>query len=449
MDTKVSDNALLYQEKKKTLQKQLEDKQGNVSLYKSTSNLFRSPIQEKKDKKIDVRMFNKVIRVDAQQLIAEVEGMTTYEDLVNETLKHGCLPTVVPELKSITIGGALSGCGIESSSFRYGLVHETIKEAEVLLSNGTIVRCDQYDNSDLFYALPNCYGTLGYVLKVKVQLIPAKKYVKLSHERYSHPGMYFKEMERLCEENRVDYIDGVIFDRNEMYITTGEFVDEVPRVSHYTFMDIFYQSIQKKPEDYLTTLEYIWRWDTDWFWCSKVFHMQNPITRFLLGKWLLGSKTFTKIMHYINRHPKLDNFIKYFRPRTESVIQDVLIPVQHATNFLEFHQNEIGIKPIWICPTKSFSKENRFDFCPLDPNTLYIDFGFWDTVPSNKEEGYYNRLIEKKSMELGGFKSLYSSNYYTPEQFWSLFNQSRYNELKQKYDADKRLRGLYEKVTHR
>ena len=68
------------------------------------------------------------------------------------------------------------------------------------------------------------------------------------------------------------------------YITTGEFVDYAPYTSDYTYMKIYYQSIRKRELDYLTVKDYIWRWDTDWFWCSKVFHAQNPIVRALAGR---------------------------------------------------------------------------------------------------------------------------------------------------------------------
>ena len=57
---------------------------------------------------------------------------------------------------------------------------------------------------------------------------------------------------------------------------------EVPSVSDYTYMDIYYRSIQRKSEDWLTAKDYIWRWDTDWFWCSKHFYVQKPGIRRLL-----------------------------------------------------------------------------------------------------------------------------------------------------------------------
>jgi len=423
---------------------------GHLSLYKETSNLFRSTAKKNQDRKIDLRHFNHVVRVDKENLVAEVEGMTTYEDLVNETLKHGCLPTVVPELKSITIGGALSGVGIESSSFRFGLVHETIKEVVVLLSNSTVVTATpENEYRDLFFALPNAYGTLGYVLKAKVQLILVKKYVKLTHITFSDPAAYLKELDRLCAENRIrgnfSFIDGVVFDQTTQVITVGEFVDEASFTSNYKYRHIYYRSLLTKQEDYLSTLDYIWRWDPDWFWCSKVFFMQNPVLRLLLGKWMLKSTVYTKIMRALDK-PWVGTTLEVMRGKRESIIQDVLIPIQHAPLFLEFFQKEIGIKPIWTCPIHPFSQSARYPLCPLDPDTLYIDFGFWDSVATNQKEGYYNRKIEKMVQALDGFKGLYSSSYYTEEEFWEIFDKPTYHKLKQKYDPEGLLRGLFEKI---
>src|SRR5688572_21321409 len=100
--------------------------ESGVRLDKSTSNLFRDRTPAAA-RRLDVRDFNNVLSVDSARGIVEAEGMTPYVKLVDECLKHGVMPAVVPQLKSITLGGAATGCGIESSSFRYGLVHETVQ----------------------------------------------------------------------------------------------------------------------------------------------------------------------------------------------------------------------------------------------------------------------------------------------------------------------------------
>lgn len=447
-----------YEEKKARvsteIRKNAEKCQNGVVLDKKTSNLFRSSNRRNASKRIDVREFNKVISVDAETFVATVEGMTTYEELVKETLKHGCLPTVVPELKSITIGGALAGCGIESSSFRYGLVHETITEFDVLLGDGSVVTCTaDNDHSALFFAFPNSYGTLGYALKVKVKLIPTKKYVKLTHRRFSESTLFFKELARLCTENREGsqyaYIDSVIFSAHEQIITLGEFADEAPYSSSYQYMNIYYRSLQTREVDYLTTLDYIWRWDADWFWCSKVFGMQNSLLRFIFGKYMLSSKVYSKIMHGIDSRSWLSSALGFFRGRREAIIQDALIPADKAETFYAFFRKEIGITPIWVCPTQPYSKIARYPLCPLEPGTLYFDFGFWDSIQSDKADGTYNRKIEKIVAALEGFKSLYSSSYYSEEEFWEQFDRSAYYQLKKEYDPDNRLKDLYAKCTHK
>ena len=62
--------------------------------------------------------------------------MCTYEDLVAATLPYGLSPLVVPQLKTITLGGAVTGLGIESTSFRNGLPHESVLELDILTGTG-------------------------------------------------------------------------------------------------------------------------------------------------------------------------------------------------------------------------------------------------------------------------------------------------------------------------
>ena len=109
-----------------------------VRLAKRTSNLFR-PRTRAGAPGLDVGALHSVLSVDPAARLADVQGMTTYEDLVDATLPHGLMPTVVPQLKTITLGGAVTGLGIESTSFRNGLPHEAVRELEVLTGAGDVV----------------------------------------------------------------------------------------------------------------------------------------------------------------------------------------------------------------------------------------------------------------------------------------------------------------------
>jgi len=439
---------MTYAQKKRALVKEFLalKEQGPIALGKKTTNLFRK--RQARSRKLNVKHFNTVISVDKKSKTADVEGMTTYEDLVDETLKHGLMPTVVPELKTITVGGACTGVGIESSSFKYGLVHETIKEMDILCGDGIVRTCSPDNHADLFYGFPNSYGTLGYALRVRVALIPVKKYVKLQHQKFEHASDFFKALDAAVCQNNVDFIDGTIFDDDHHVLTTGTFANNAPFVSDYTHMTIYFQSLKNKTDDYLTTRDYIWRWDTDWFWCSKHFFVQNKLIRRLWPKNKLGSKTYMAINKFLQKHPLLGNLSRGFK-KTETIIQDVQIPLERCEEFIAFFYNTIGITPIWICPTTVYDASASYPLYPMDPDVLYVNFGFWDMIPSDTEEGHYNKLIEQKVRELGGKKSLYSSSYYSEKTFWELYNKNAYDALKQKYDPDNTFPDLYQKCVLR
>lgn len=169
----------------------------SITLSKPTSNLFRPRTTQRT--KLPLREFNQVVNVDTERQLVEVEGMTTYENLVEETLKYGFMPAVVPELKTITIGGAATGIGIEATSFNYGFVHETIEEMEILTGDGKIVtarRDNEYQ--DLFRGFPNSYGTLGYALKIVAKIIPVKKFARVKHLHLNSADDFFKTISELC-----------------------------------------------------------------------------------------------------------------------------------------------------------------------------------------------------------------------------------------------------------
>ena len=156
----------------------------DVRLAKKTSNLFRARAKNTAPG-LDVSGLTRVIEVDPDTKTAEVAGMTTYEELVAATLPYGLAPLVVPQLKTITLGGAVTGLGIESTSFRNGLPHESVLEMEVLTGAGEIVTIDR-DGADaeLFRGFPNSYGTLGYTTRLKIELEPVLPYVELRHLRF-------------------------------------------------------------------------------------------------------------------------------------------------------------------------------------------------------------------------------------------------------------------------
>jgi FAD/FMN-containing dehydrogenase len=322
---------------------------------------------------------------------------------------------------------------------------------EVLLGHGKVITCTPHnEHRDLFAAIPNSYGTLGYVLRLKLRTVPVKPFVQLTHLSFDDPRAYFAAVAQWCRSD-VDFVDGVVFEPGRHYLTLGRFVDAAPYTSDYTYLDIYYRSIPKRREDFLTVHDYIWRWDTDWFWCSKNLLVQNRPARWLLGRKRLNSIFYTRVMRWNSRWGLTRKLNRVRGNRPETVIQDVDIPIENAPAFLEFFQSKIGIRPVWMCPIGHNQNHADYPFYPLDRTKLYVNFGFWDTVPNFKglPPGYFNRLIEAEVEKLGGVKSLYSDSYFEEEHFWRIYNGDVYAELKSRYDPEGRLKNLYQKCVLR
>ncbi|MFI5781333.1 FAD-binding oxidoreductase [Nocardia sp. NPDC051570] len=438
-------------------------REANVRLAKKTSNLFRARAKNTAPG-LDVSGLTQVIAVDPQAKTADVAGMTTYEDLVAATLPYGLAPLVVPQLKTITLGGAVTGLGIESTSFRNGLPHESVLEIDVLTGAGEIITATpDGEHADLFRGFPNSYGTLGYSTRLKIRLESVQPYVALRHVRFHDLGELETAMARIIAERahdgeRVDYLDGVVFTAGESYLVLGRQTDEPGPVSDYTGMDIYYRSLQhdsaEPKRDRLTIHDYLWRWDTDWFWCSRAFGAQNPTARRFWPSRYRRSSFYWKLIALDQRYDIGDKLeARKGNPPRERVVQDIEVPIERTAEFLHWFLDEIPIEPLWLCPLRLHDDriERPWPLYPLEPGRTYVNVGFWSAVPTvaGEQEGAANRAIERKVSELDGHKSLYSDAYYDEDEFARLYGGDIYPELKKRYDPDHRLLDLYSKAVQR
>src|SRR5664280_1508409 len=445
-----------------------------IRLSKRTSNRFRYR-ERSSGPGLDASGLDQVLSVDPVSRTADVQAMTTYERLVDATLAHGLMPLVVPQLKTITIGGAVTGLGIESSSFRSGLPHESVRELEILTGAGEVVVAGaEGRHRDLFRAFPNSYGTLGYALRLVIDLEPVHPFVRLRHVRFPNLEALTDAVAEIVAASAfdgepVDFLDGTVFGPDDAYLTLGSWSDTAPDTSDYTGRQIYYRSIRTRETDYLTVRDYLWRWDTDWFWCSRAFGAQNRLVRALWPKRWLRSDVYAKLVRWEAGHQvsaRLDR--SRGRPRRERVVQDVEIPLGRTAEFMDWFLREVPILPVWLCPLRlrgaggaaptapmaavqAESDGGPWPLYPLHPDQTYVNVGFWSTVPiaAGAPDGQVNRRIEKAVAQHNGHKSLYSESYYPSEEFWALYGGAAYREAKARYDPDSRLLDLYAKAVGR
>ncbi len=433
-----------------------------VRLAKRTSNLFR-PRSAPRTPGLDVSGLNGVLSVDPAGRTADVQGMCTYEDLVDATLPHGLMPLVVPQLRTITLGGAVTGLGIESTSFRNGLPHESVLELDVLTGSGEIVTArPDGEHADLFTAFPNSLGSLGYATRLRIELQPVGRYVALRNVRFTQLEALTDAIAEVTATRSwagepVDAMDGVMFSPGEAYLVFATFTDAADPPSDYTGQAIYYRSLRQRTRDVLTAYDYLWRWDTDWFWCSAAFGAQHPVMRRLWPARYRRSDFYHRLVRLEHRHQvaaRIDRLRG--QPARERVVQDVEIPLDRTADFLRWFAGSVGMNPVWLCPLRlrepaGPGSARSWPLYPLRPGQDYVNIGFWGSVPiaPGAADGDVNRTIERRVSESGGHKSLYSDAYYDRDAFDRLYGGDTWRAVKDRYDPDHRLTGLYEKAVAR
>jgi FAD/FMN-containing dehydrogenase len=439
-----------------------------VRLAKKTSNLFR-PRTESTAPGLDVSGLGGVIEIDPVNRTADVQGMCTYEHLVDVTLEHGLMPLVVPQLRTITLGGAVTGLGIESTSFRNGLPHESVLEMDVFTGAGEVVTARPYreggdnEHAQLFATFPNSYGSLGYATRLRIELEPISPLVSLRHVRFDDFGLLAKTVAEITETGeydgaRVDGMDGVVFQPGEAYLTLATWTEtdgSRAGTSDYTGDAIFFQSLQQRETDLLTAYDYLWRWDTDWFWCSGAFGLKNPIVRRLWPRRWRRSDVYHRLVGLDTRFGIADRLDRRAgRPQRERVVQDIEVPVDRLAEFLAWFDDHVGMRPVWLCPLRLRRGPDgvrTWPSYPLDPGMTYVNVGFWGTVHVGEDapNAPTNRAIEDAVHALGGHKSLYSEAFYDTETFDRLYDGANLAAVKAQYDPDDRFSTLYDKAVRR
>ena len=435
-----------------------ERKGGQLRLAKRTTNLFR-PRDPHRGGRLQVDGLDRTLSV-TEDGIAEVQGMTTFEDFADTCLERGFVPPVVPELKTITIGGAATGIGIESSSFKRGFVHETVEELEILCGDGVVRVCGpEGPHAELFHAFPNSYGTLGYALRLRTKLDRARRNVRLSYRRFSDPAEFLAALEEACRAGQdpsgsgPDFVEGVAFAPGLMVLSTGWRTDEEGPTSPVDGKVPYYRTLLSRTEDLLSARDHLWRWDADWFWCSKQLGFQNPLVRTLAGKRLLRSSTYMRILRWWREHrmsekgAALRHAMGLPPDLEEPVIQDVEIPLEKSAEFLKFYWKTLDIRPLWICPVHPMPSRRPWTLYDM-PRSLHLNFGFWSSVKTREDlpADHFNRLLEREVVRLEGHKSLYSTSFFEEKEFWRLYDGAAYRELKARYDPQGALPDLYQKA---
>lgn len=387
-----------------------------------------------RDAKVDVSALTAILEIDPVRRICVAESGVTFEDLVAATLEHGLVPIVVPELKTITIGGAVSGCSIESTSYRYGGFHDTCLEYELITATGEVLICTpDNEHSQVFQMLHGSFGTLGVLSKLTFRLMPARPYVRVTYEKYATLDAYLAAIRGRFERQDVDFMDGIIHSPREYVLCLGEFVDEAPYTSRYDWMKVYYVSTRERALDYLKTPDYFFRYDRG---VTNVWAANRPVIRALFGK-LLDSNNSLRLAERLNWA---------LRRERPNVTLDVFVPVSRVPEFLRWYEREFKYFPLWCVPYRRVRDypwiSSQWYEGVDDP--LFLDLAIYGM--RQRGDRNYHRLMEEELARVNGIKTLISHNYYSEDEFWSIWNRPNYEAVKAVTDPHNVFRDLYEKT---
>ncbi|PJD97797.1 MAG: FAD-binding protein [Parachlamydia sp.] len=442
------------------------DRSSNKSHMMRGSSVYRKWRNE-----LGLDVLNSVIEIDPHGMKVIVEPQVPMDELTRLTLQERVVVPVVPEFKGITVGGAINGTAIESSSFRYGLFHDVCLAYHLLLGDGSILRVTPDDHPELFHGVSGSFGSLGILLLVELKVIPALPFVKLIYHPCASISEGLNKIKELYQTiNPPEFIEGIMYAKNALTIIEGRWLveaDDLPQLnlsapwSPWYYAHVRQASLEKKPmREKMSTYDYIFRHDTGAFWMAayglhfellaryylegrlglsewsqklfgplqieKFASLKDPgiLTRTFLN-WKLPSRKLYQMLHADTE--------KWFEERF--IIQDYFIPLRNTQKFVDWVTDFVGIFPLWLCPVKATS-------CPqiLAPHSgndsLYVDIGVYGLPQNAQPLLKINREIDQKMDLLQGRKMLYSYCSYTEEEFWKVYPKISYSQLRSRYFAN-------------
>eukprot|EP01126_Amoeba_proteus_P036736 TRINITY_DN3750_c0_g2_i1.p1 TRINITY_DN3750_c0_g2~~TRINITY_DN3750_c0_g2_i1.p1 ORF type:complete len:416 (+),score=75.09 TRINITY_DN3750_c0_g2_i1:119-1366(+) len=409
-------------------------------------------------RRVDLSEFVDILEVDIQNRTVRVEPLVTCGQLTHTLLPLGWTPAILPELDDLTVGGLIMGFGVETSSHKYGLFQHICVSYEIVLPGGKVVNCSATENSDLFYAVPWSYGTIGFLLSATIQIIPAKKFAKIVYAPYHTAENMLDAFTNASRNTQYDFVEMLAYGPNKGVLMTGTMTDESVSSQVHSIGKFwgpwFYKHVEtiltnkKVLTEFIPLRDYYHRHTRSLFWeMEDIIPFGHSLWfRILLG-WMVPPKvSFLKLTTTQELHELHEK---------KHVIEDYLVPIGKLPQTLEMLHNSIGFYPLWLCPCRIIATPKRGLVNPVDPNDdMYVDVGIYGVPPSARPENgdtfdylTCHHLAEKFVRGVGGFQALYAQTYQTQKQFRKMFDHSLYDEVRSKYGCKEVLPVVYDKVS--
>ncbi|XP_044256861.1 delta(24)-sterol reductase-like isoform X1 [Tribolium madens] len=413
---------------------------------------FRRPKYKKTMYNIEVNLVD-VLDINLEKKTVRVEPLVTMGQLTATLNSLGWTIPVVPELDDLTVGGLVMGTGIESSSHKYGLFQHICVSYELVLCDGSVTTCSAEENPNLFYSVPWSYGTLGILTAVEIQLIPAKKYVKLTYKPLKTLEQLTQETESASKDLNNEFVETLVYDKDKAVLMTGIQTDQIDENKVNAigkwYKPWFFKHVESMLEtneivvEYIPLRDYYHRHTRSIFWELQdiIPFGNNVLFRFFLG-WIVPPKVSLLKLTQTEAVRKLYE--------NNHVIQDMLVPIEMLKASIEKFHEVLEIYPMWICPFKLPPNPGMVHppITNYSTDPVYVDIGVYGVPKAKKFSPLEStREIEKYVTSVNGFQMLYADTYMSREEFRTMFDHRLYDSLRASLGCDSAFAEVYDKVS--
>jgi delta24-sterol reductase len=413
------------------------------------------------------------------------------EELARFTLARGLVPKVTVEFRTITVGGAIAGSALESSSYKHGQFMDTVAWVQVQKGDGSVVTTRKGDT--LWCSLSGTYGTMGIVLEAAIECIEAKPMVEVSYFRYDTIDECMEalvtwarkgeeEVDQILRES-FDFLEGLDFPREqigERAISTmmvGKMVQVFhPKIAwtsrahggsfyyeHVRDLVVKNVNLEGRPKevmllpgepfhvDLIPIEDYLFRYDLGSFWMARpmAFELSKfwSYLPFTIGLFI-GSyrwvRTLTGSLFTTKNLFKMLKLAPQAVVSSRMVVQDLYTPVTNAPEVVKWVRSNIPLTtPIWICPIHACRDQ------PFAPNynpdeKFLINCAMYGRVADGRGRAY-TKGLEELCRKLKGRKLLYAQNHYMEDEFWGIYDKVDYDRRRRIHKGNNAFPDFFEK----
>ena len=187
---------------------------------------------------IDSSTLNSVRWQGKDQLDAQPGAQ--WDSVARTALQQSRTPPVMPDALMLTVGGTLSAGGTGETSCRFGAQVDHVLELDVVTGRGDLVTCSPSRNEELFHMVLAGLGQCGIIVRARLRLVDAPKYVLRRTSTYGDSDALVGEAARVANAGAVPMLGGEITKDSDgrwrMALVVGTFSDE-PSLPYWDYLD--------------------------------------------------------------------------------------------------------------------------------------------------------------------------------------------------------------------